>query len=620
MTTIRTWSASTSARCPAGPSWSRVADGAELGTRRARVRARRRSSDRCRPPASRCRRTGRCRCPRTSVDVLRHAVPAALAAAGVDPAAGHRHRHRLHRVHGAAGARRRHAAVRAAEFADRPHAYAEAVEAPRRPAAGRPDQRARRTSAASRGSPATAARSPRSGSSPRRCSCSRRTRRSTPRTDRWIEAADWIVWQLCGVETRNACTAGYKGDLPGRRATRRADFLAALNPGFAGFAATSSTHPLVAARRPRRPADRARRPRWTGLPEGIAVAVGNVDAHVTAAAAQAVEPGQMVAIMGTSTCHVMNGDRARRGARHVRGGRRRHRRRACGATRPARAASATSSPGSSTTRCPPPTPTRPPSAGSACTSYLTALAAAQPVGAARPGRARLAQRQPLGAGRPRPVRRDRRPDPGHPARGRLPGADRGDRVRHPDHRRDVRGGRACRSSEFVVAGGLLKNALPHADLRRRAAPPARRDRLRAGPGARLGDPRRGRRRAPTRTSPRPPRRWASVAAGRLHARPGRRRRLRPAVRRVPRRCTTTSAGGATSVLHRLRPLIGDTEAPLAIGRGRRDRRRAARGVPRCTRELVRVRPGRLDRRQRLGARARRGPVRHQAERRRATTS
>ncbi|WP_440901911.1 ribulokinase, partial [Actinosynnema sp.] len=47
---------------------------------------------------------------------------------------------------------------------------------------------------------------------------------------------------------------------------------------------------------------------WTGLPEGIAVAVGNVDAHVTAPAAQAVGSGQMVAIMGTSTCHVMNGD------------------------------------------------------------------------------------------------------------------------------------------------------------------------------------------------------------------------------------------------------------------------------------------------------------------------
>ena len=28
--------------------------------------------------------------------------------------------------------------------------------------------------------------------------------------DRLIEAADWVVWRLTGVETRNACTAGYK--------------------------------------------------------------------------------------------------------------------------------------------------------------------------------------------------------------------------------------------------------------------------------------------------------------------------------------------------------------------------------------------------------------------------
>jgi L-ribulokinase len=36
--------------------------------------------------------------------------------------------------------------------------------------------------------------------------------------------------------------------------------------------------------------------------------VGNVDAHVTVAAADALQPGQLVAIMGTSTCHVMNAD------------------------------------------------------------------------------------------------------------------------------------------------------------------------------------------------------------------------------------------------------------------------------------------------------------------------
>jgi L-ribulokinase len=46
----------------------------------------------------------------------------------------------------------------------------------------------------------------------------------------------------------------------------------------------------------------------TGLPVGIAVAAGNVDAHVTAPAARAVGPGQLLAIMGTSTCHVMNSE------------------------------------------------------------------------------------------------------------------------------------------------------------------------------------------------------------------------------------------------------------------------------------------------------------------------
>ena len=124
--------------------------------------------------------------------------------------------------------------------------------------------------------------------------------------DRWIEAADWIIWQLTGVETRNACTAGYKGIWQDGRYPSRS-FLAALNPAFAGFAAGKLEHPISAL------GDRAgsltpRAAGWTGLPSGIAVAVGNVDAHVTPPAANAIGPGQMVAIMGTSTCHVMNGE------------------------------------------------------------------------------------------------------------------------------------------------------------------------------------------------------------------------------------------------------------------------------------------------------------------------
>jgi L-ribulokinase len=121
----------------------------------------------------------------------------------------------------------------------------------------------------------------------------------------WVEAADWIVWQLTGSYVRNACTAGYKGILQDG-AYPSPEFCRELDPGFEHFVGEKLEHPLG------RLGDRAgglcaRAAEWTGLPEGIAVAVGNVDAHVTVPAAQAVEPGHLVAIMGTSTCHVMNG-------------------------------------------------------------------------------------------------------------------------------------------------------------------------------------------------------------------------------------------------------------------------------------------------------------------------
>lgn len=125
-------------------------------------------------------------------------------------------------------------------------------------------------------------------------------------SERFIEAADWAVWQLTGVETRNVCTAGYKamvidGQYPSR------DFFAALDPRFADVTETKmSTHfsPLgaLAGRLTAQAAE------WTGLQPGIPVAVANVDAHVTAPAVRTTEPGSMVMIMGTSTCDVLVAD------------------------------------------------------------------------------------------------------------------------------------------------------------------------------------------------------------------------------------------------------------------------------------------------------------------------
>ncbi|WP_090773542.1 ribulokinase [Nonomuraea maritima] len=135
------------------------------------------------------------------------------------------------------------------------------------------------------------------------------------RAERWIEAADWIIWQLTGVESRNICTVGYKGVFQDDTYPSE-EYLAELNPAFAGFVGKLATGTIgekvgsttlahlggLAGRVSAQAAE------WTGVPEGVAVAVGNVDAHVTAAAADAVRPGQMVAIMGTSTCHIMPSD------------------------------------------------------------------------------------------------------------------------------------------------------------------------------------------------------------------------------------------------------------------------------------------------------------------------
>jgi L-ribulokinase len=126
------------------------------------------------------------------------------------------------------------------------------------------------------------------------------------RMDRWIEAGDWIVWQLCGDEVRSACPAGYKALYQDGRYPSK-DYFEALDSRFRDFAEQKLGSTLCdLGTRAGSLTEAAAE--WTGLPRGIAVAVGNVDAHVTAPAAQATEPGRMVLVMGTSNCHIVVGE------------------------------------------------------------------------------------------------------------------------------------------------------------------------------------------------------------------------------------------------------------------------------------------------------------------------
>lgn len=238
------------------------------------------------------------------VDVLKHAVPAAIAAAGIDPA-------------DVIGIGTDFTACTILpvledgtplsdlpEFADRPHAYVKLWKHhAAQPHADRINNLARE-----RGESWL----PRYGgqiSSEWELAKGLQLLEEDPevydRMFKFVEAADWIIWQLCGTYVRNACTAGYKGNLQDGEYPSR-EYFAALNPDFADFAETKLKH-TIGQLGDRAGGLTAEAAAWTGLTEGIAVAVGNVDAHVTAPAAKATQPGQMVAIMGTSTCHVMNG-------------------------------------------------------------------------------------------------------------------------------------------------------------------------------------------------------------------------------------------------------------------------------------------------------------------------
>ncbi len=124
--------------------------------------------------------------------------------------------------------------------------------------------------------------------------------------DRLIEGADWVVWQLTGQEKRNSCTAGYKAIWSKREGYPGNAFFKALDPRFEHVVDDKMSRDIypIGAKAGELTAQAAR---WTGLRPGTAVAIANVDAHVSVPAATVTEPGRMVMIMGTSTCHMVLG-------------------------------------------------------------------------------------------------------------------------------------------------------------------------------------------------------------------------------------------------------------------------------------------------------------------------
>ena len=122
----------------------------------------------------------------------------------------------------------------------------------------------------------------------------------------FVEAADWVVWQLTGKQSRNSCAAGYKAMWHGEEGYPGEDFFAALDPRLKDVINDKLSCKITAiGKKAGEITEEAAK--LTGLVPGTAVAVANVDAHVSAPAVKITGPGKMLAIMGTSTCHMLLG-------------------------------------------------------------------------------------------------------------------------------------------------------------------------------------------------------------------------------------------------------------------------------------------------------------------------
>jgi L-ribulokinase len=125
---------------------------------------------------------------------------------------------------------------------------------------------------------------------------------------RLVEGSDWATWQLTGVLARNACAAGYKATWHKVEGFPSTDYLAALHPQLIGLYQSKLAGPILP------PGHRVGglTQAWAdqlGLLAGTPVAAAILDAHSALLGGGVGTTGVMFMIMGTSTCHMVLGER-----------------------------------------------------------------------------------------------------------------------------------------------------------------------------------------------------------------------------------------------------------------------------------------------------------------------
>ncbi|MBM3890461.1 MAG: ribulokinase, partial [Verrucomicrobia bacterium] len=124
--------------------------------------------------------------------------------------------------------------------------------------------------------------------------------------DEFIEASDWIVWQLVGRQRRGNCAAGYKAMwIKDRGGYPHYDFFKALHPKLEHVLDEKlgrlNIYPLATSAG----GLSHRAAALTGLKEGTPVAVGTINAHAAVPACGVTEPGRLCMVLGPSICHML---------------------------------------------------------------------------------------------------------------------------------------------------------------------------------------------------------------------------------------------------------------------------------------------------------------------------
>ena len=128
--------------------------------------------------------------------------------------------------------------------------------------------------------------------------------------DVWIEAGDWFVWQLVGSRRedlpRSTCMAGYKAMWGGKGGYPSEAYFAAVDSRLKRVVAEKMPGRLLAPGELAGELTPAMAKRF-GLSGGIPVSAAIIDAHAGVPGAGAADAGTLVMVIGTSSCHMLNG-------------------------------------------------------------------------------------------------------------------------------------------------------------------------------------------------------------------------------------------------------------------------------------------------------------------------